>query len=414
MSDERGRSELDSTRSLDQGRWGAIRRLSVVLVFGMSTWFSASAVIPQLDGVWSLTPTSKAWLTIAVQLGFVTGALVSAGLNASDIVRPKLVILTGGVGAAVANFLLLAVDGPGLGVPLRFATGFFMAAVYPPAFKLASTWFRDKRGTALGILGGAIILGNSLPHLVNGLGGVDWRSVIVATSALSATGGVVALGVRDGPYPFPSAVFDPRQIGRVFRNRGVRLASIGYFGHMWELFAVYAWFLIFFSDHLAGRGVAALPLAAYVTFSVIAAGALGSWAGGLLGDRWGRCNTTSLMLAVSGSCSLGIGLLFGGPTLPIVIVGLIWGFTVVADSAQFSTVVTEVADQSYVGTALTMQMAVGFTVTVTTIWLIPLIEGLVTWRWAFVILALGPVVGVIAMLRLKSLPEAEMIAGGRG
>jgi MFS family permease len=289
-----------------------------------------------------------------------------------------------------------------------------MAGVYPPAFKLMSTWFRRQRGLALGILAGAIILGNAMPHLVNGLGGVGWRSVIYSTSGLSVLGGLVAAVVRDGPFPFPRSVFDPRQVGRVFANRGVRLASIGYFGHMWELFAMYAWFLVFFSDHLEKGNEQVLSQAAFVTFGVIAVGSLGSLVGGLLGDRWGRSNTTALMLSISGTCSLGIGLLFGGPTWLVVLVALIWGVTVVADSAQFSAIVTEVGDQSYVGTALTMQVAVGFTVTVATIWLIPIIEAAVTWRWAFSILALGPVVGIVAMIRLKSLPEAALIAGGRG
>lgn len=388
--------------------------LSIALVLGMSTWFSASSIIPQLQETWTLTDTSKAWLTIAVQLGFVAGALVSAALNISDRIRPQVVILIGGLGAGVANLVLIWAGGPFVGIPLRFTAGFFMAGVYPPAFKLISTWFREGRGMALGVLAGAIILGNATPHLVNGLGGVDWENVILVTSLLSVLGGVIAMFVADGPFAFPKSVFDPGQVARVFANRGVRLASIGYFGHMWELFAMYAWFLVFFTDQLADQGVEAFPRAAFVTFAVVAMGALGSLVGGLIADRWGRSNTTILMLSVSGICSLGIGLLFGGPTWLIVIVGMVWGFTVVADSAQFSAVVTEVADQAYVGTALTMQTAIGFTVTVATIWLIPIIESSVTWRWAFAILALGPVVGIAAMARLKHLPEAAQIAGGRG
>lgn len=388
--------------------------LALALVMGMSTWFSASAVIPQLDEIWSLTPTTRAWLTIAVQIGFVAGALFSALLNISDLMRARLVILMGAVGAGVANLLLVFVDGPGAGIPLRFATGFFMAGVYPPAFKLIATWFRTGRGTALGILAGSIILGNALPHLVNGLGGVDWRNVIVATSGLSALGGLIALGVREGPFPFPRATFDPRQIGVVFSNRGVRLASVGYFGHMWELFAMYAWFLVFFTEHLAATDVPAFPTAAIATFVVIGMGSIGSFVGGVMSDRWGRSSTTIVMLAVSGICSLGIGLAYRKSTWLVVVIGLVWGFSVVADSAQFSAIVTEVADQSYVGTALTMQLAIGFTVTVATIWLIPIVEAAVTWRWAFAVLALGPAVGIASMAHLRSLPESGQIGGGRG
>lgn len=394
-------------------RWIALILLSVAVVAGMSTWFSASAVVPQLETEWGLSTTAKAWITIAVQLGFVTGAVTSALLNVADLIQPRFVILVGSCGAALANALIVLANGPGVGIPLRFATGFFMAGVYPPAFKVISTWFLEERGLALGVIGGAIIMGNAMPHLVNGFGGVDWELVIVATSLISAGGGLVALAVTAGPFPFPRSVFDPRQIGRVFANRGVRLASIGYFGHMWELFAMYAWFLVFFTDHLAshGEGTAA---AAFVTFAVIAVGAAGSAIAGRVADRWGRTRTTSLLLAVSGSCSVGIGLFWGGPTWLLVVIGLVWGLTVVADSPQFSAIVTEVGDQAYVGTALTMQVAVGFTITVVTIWLIPLLEAAVTWRWAFAVLAVGPAVGILAMQRLRSLPEAAAIAGGRG
>ncbi len=297
---------------------------------------------------------------------------------------------------------------------MRFFTGFFMAAVYPPAFKLIATWFSKRRGFALGTLGGAIIIGSALPHLVNFLGGVDWTDVIVATSALSAGGGLLALTVGEGPYPFPRSRFDPRQVGKVFANRGVRLASFGYFGHMWELYAMYAWFLVFFTDHVEAGGSVALPGAALVTFFVIGAGGAGSFFAGLLADRWGRTNTTTLALAISGACSLGIGFLFEAPTWIVVAVGILWGFAVVADSAQFSAIVTETADQSYVGTALTMQLAIGFTLTVVTIWLMPILEEAFTWRWAFAILALGPVAGIVAMRRLRSAPEVALIAGGKG
>lgn len=395
-------------------RWRTLILLSIVLVLGMSTWFSASAVIPQLELVWDLTPTTKAWLTIAVQLGFVAGALVSAALNLADLIAPRFVIAGGAIGAGVANLLLVTTDDPALGIALRFFTGFFMAGVYPPAFKLISTWFQEQRGMALGTLAGAIILGNAMPHLVNGLGGVDWRNVIYATTALSVTGGLIALSLRDGPFVFPTASFDPRQVGRVFANRGVRLASIGYFGHMWELFAMYAWFAVFVSDHLSAKGSVVLPAAAFITFTVIAMGSPGSYVGGRISDRWGRTKTTIALLAVSGLCSLLIGVSFGGPTWLLVGIGLVWGLTVVADSAQFSAMVTEVADQSYVGTALTMQIAIGFTVTVVTIWLIPIIEVAVGWHWAFAILAIGPVVGIAAMMRLRTLPESARIAGGLG
>jgi MFS family permease len=350
-----------------------------------------------------------------VQLGFVCGALLSSILNLSDVVSPRHVILGGAAGAAAVNALLLLAGSIAIGIPLRFATGFFLAGVYPPAFKLMSTWFRKGRGLALGILAGAITVGSAIPHLINGLGGLDWRTVIYATSILTlAAGVIVETAVREGPFPFPKATFDPKQAGRVFANRGVLLASSGYFGHMWELYAMWAWFVVFFSDLLNVRGAAAGPAAAYATFAVIGMGGLGSWLAGIMGERWGRTRTTVLMLAVSGSCSILVGLLFDAPAWIVLVVSLVWGFAVVADSAQFSTMVTELADQAYVGTALTLQLAVGFSLTIATIWLIPIVEHLWGWRWAFAVLAPGPALGVLAMMRLRSLPEAKRIAGGLG
>ena len=232
-------------------RWRALALLAVTLVLSMTTWFSASAVIPQLREEWDLSATAAAWLTIAVQLGFVCGALVSSFLNLSDIIPPKHVILGGTIGAAAANGLVELAGAASIGIALRFATGFFLAGVYPPALKLMATWFQRDRGVALGILVGAIVLGQAMPHLINGLGGLDWRMVIYTTSALTLAGGVITeFAVREGPFPFPKATFDPTQAWRVFANRGVRLASYGYFGHMWELFAMYAWFLLFFSEAL--------------------------------------------------------------------------------------------------------------------------------------------------------------------
>ncbi|CAN5255770.1 MFS transporter [soil metagenome] len=401
-----------------RGRWRALAILGAAVLLAMTTWFSASAVLPELAALWALSASAGAWLTIAVQLGFVAGAVASAALTLPDLVPPRRLVLLGALGAAAANLLLLFAEGPAQAIPLRFATGLFLAGVYPPALKSMATWFRQGRGTALGILVGALTLGSAAPHLARALGGVDWRSVIIATSAMTVAGGVLAEAAgSEGPFPFPRAVFDPRQAGRVFADRGVRLATLGYFGHMWELYAMWTWFAVFYAALLVehGRGaIDAQRLAALATFGVIGAGALGCWAGGVLGDRWGRTRTTAASMAASGACALVIGGLTSLPPGAVLGIGLLWGFAVVADSAQFSTMVTEVADQRYVGTALTLQLAIGFTLTVATIWLVPLVQGAAGWWWAFAILAPGPALGVVAMLRLRQAPEAALIAGGRG
>jgi MFS family permease len=397
------------------GRRRALAALGLTLILGMTTWFSASAVIPQLKAEWGLSDSVGAWLTISVQLGFVAGALLSSILNLADVFPARRVLVAGAVGAALANLGLLFADGPALAIPLRALTGFFLAGVYPPALKLMATWTRKSRGTALGLMVGALTIGSAAPHLVNGLGGLGWKSVVEVTSALTVAGAAVALVfVREGPFPFTRAPFDPRQMKKILANRGVRLASIGYFGHMWELYAMWAWFVAFFAAELQATNNDPSKAAPLATFAVIGMGAVGCFVGGVLGDRWGRTRTTALMMAISGACALSIGLLFKGPVWIVLILGLIWGFAVVADSAQFSTIVTELADQAYVGTALTLQLAAGFTLTVATIWLIPLLEDSFSWRWAFAFLAPGPALGLLAMLRLKRLPEAAGIAGGRG
>ncbi len=398
------------------GRWSALARLAPAMVLTMSTWFSASAVLPQLRAEWGLSSTAGSWLTIAVQLGFVVGAVASAALNIADLVPPRRLMLYGAMGASIANLGLLAASGPISAIPLRFATGVFLAGVYPPGLKSMATWFRRGRGMALGVMVGALTVGSALPHLVNGLGGVDWQTVILVTSVLTVVGGLLAEFVgRDGPFPFPAATFDPSQARRAFADRGIRLATIGYFGHMWELYAMWAWFATFYADRLVLDGVSDPRRgAAFAAAAAIGIGAIGCWFGGVLGDRWGRTRTTALAMTISGSCAVLIGVFRGAPVPVVLVIGLVWGFWVVADSAQFSAIVTELADQRYVGTAVTLQLAAGFTLTVVTIWLVPVLHDWLSWRWAFSFLAAGPALGVWAMLRLLRSPDAARIAGGLG
>jgi MFS family permease len=409
---------------LPAGRWRALALLATAAFFEMSTWFSASAVLPQLRAAWGISSSAGAWLTISVQLGFVAGALISSALNLADIVAPRRLMLYGGAGAATANLGLLASHGLASAAPLRFATGAAIALVYPPAMKVMATWFRRDRGAALGIMVGGFTMGSALPQLLNGFGQVHWPQVIVTTSALTLLGGALAAFVgHDGPFTFPKAVFDPRQAVRAFANRGVRLASFGYFGHMWELYAMWTWCAAFFADSLRARAIAngtvmsagdATRGAALAAFAAIGAGSIGCWAAGVLADRWGRTRTAAASMLISGACALGIGAV-AERSFPLALaIGIVWGFAVVADSAQFSTMITEVADQSYVGTALTLQLAIGFTLTVATIWLVPVLRASQGWAWAFAALAPGPALGVIAMLWLMRAPDAKKIAHGLG
>jgi len=302
--------------------------------------------------------------------------------------------------------------GPQMGIALRFLTGMFLAGVYPPGMKILATWFRRSRGLALGVLVGALTLGKASSYLINGIGSANWRTNMLVISLLAVGGGLVTfLFVENGPFGLALAPFDWRQVIEVFKNRGVRLASFGYFGHMWELYAMWIWAPVMIRASL-GQG-SQPALAEVASFLVIGCGAIGCVVAGLVADRVGRTIVTSVAMGISGSCCLLIGFLFGGSPVLILIVAAIWGASVVADSAQFSTCVTELGNQQYLGTALTIQTCIGFLLTSISIELVPVFLKAAGWRYAFMILAPGPLLGVMAMLRLRSLPEAAKIAHGR-
>lgn len=396
------------------GRWRALALLALAELLGMSLWFSASAVVPALRVEWRLDDSTAGWLTIAVQLGFVCGTLLSAVLNLPDIFKVRYLFAASAIAGALSNaaFGAYAHDAQ-TGIALRFLTGMCLAGVYPPGMKIMATWFQRSRGMALGVLVGALTLGKASPYLVNGLGSADWRHNIFFISLLAVIGGlIVLLFVSDGPYALPAAKFDWKQAVAVFSNRGVRLANLGYFGHMWELYAMWVWIPVMIRASLSVTKTSA-STAEVASFLVIGCGAAGCVAAGLLADRLGRTVITSWAMAVSGSCCLLIGFLFGGNPWLLIIVAAIWGASVVADSAQFSACVTELGDPQYVGTALTMQTCIGFLLTTISIKLIPYFVSALSWRYAFTILAPGPLFGVLAMLRLRSLPEAAKIAHGR-
>ncbi|MCV6592250.1 MAG: MFS transporter [Silicimonas sp.] len=398
----------------ERSKWQVLAVTGLAVVLSMTTWFSATAVAPQMTEAWGLSAGQSGWLTNAVSVGFVTGALASSLIALSD--RMSLIGLMWGAAvlAAIFNGAVLLEPGYGLALVLRFLTGAALAAIYPPAMKFIATWFRAGRGLAMGAMVGALALGKAMPHLLKAFAsGLDWQVVVGATSVLCLASALIfARALHEGPYSFARTKVDLSQFGAILRNRPVMLANFGYFGHMWELYAMWGWILAF-STVAIEQGDWPLN-ASLLAFAVVALGAPSSIIAGALADRIGRCNTTALLMAASGASALLIGFAFEAHPMIFLVIALFWGFTVVADSAQFSAAVSELADQSFVGSSLAFQMSVGFAISIFTVWLVPqLVELTGSWRWSFLVLVPGPVFGAVSMLRLKALPEAEKLAGGK-
>jgi MFS family permease len=378
--------------------------LATAELLGMSLWLTGSAVAPLLRERWALDDARVAWLTIAVQLGFVAGTAVSALLNLADVVPARRLFTVTALLGALANALLAVVDGFGAALLTRMATGFFLAGVYPPAMKMAATWFRARRGLAVGTVVGALTVGKAGPYLVHAVPGAGVGPVVLAASA----GAVVAAllvwwGYRDGPYPFPPRPFSWRLVGDVVRERRWRLATGGYLGHMAELYAFWTWIPAFVAaSTLAHDGASAsrAPWVQVLAFGIIAVGGAGCVWGGLVADRVGRARLVNGAMAASGACALLVGLTFGRSWWLLAPVALAWGFFVIADSAQFSVLVTESVPPHAVGTALTVQVSLGFLLTTLTIQLVPWLAGRVGWAWAFAGLAIGPALGIASIRRL--------------
>ena len=406
-------NERDETRA----RRRTLFIVSLASLFGLSVWFSTNAISAALEAEKGLSGQDVAWLTIAVQLGFVFGTVVIALTNLADLLNARRLFFISAIAAGVLNLLVIPIDNLPLLILVRFGTGAFLGGVYPPAMKVLSGWFNRGRGFALGMMIGALTLGSGSPHLLRSIFVDNWEVVIIGSSFLAFVGGTAMLAlVRDGPYEVPAAKFRPSSMLTLFTERGLRLALIGYLGHMWELYAMWAWIGAFMTYIIGTRPILGdrVDLASVLTFGVFFAGAVASPLAGILAERIGRTAVTSLAMVLSGSMALMIGFLPFEFLPLIIIVAMVWGATVIADSAQFSTAVNELAPAEYRGTMLTFQTGLGFLLTAGSIWLVPVLQEATGWGVAFAVLAAGPVVGTIAMLWLRRLPEAKQLAGGRG
>jgi len=393
----------------------ALITLALAEVLTLSLWFSASAVVPALKAEAGISDVQASLYTSAVSIGFVIGTLTSALLTLPDRVAPIRLFALSALTGAAANAAILFVDPSSFLVILfRFVTGMCMAGVYPVGMKLASSWSKGDTGFLVGLLVGALTIGSALPHLFNVAGGVDWRFTIAAASMAAVLGALLIAQSKPGPGLAPAVPFNPAAMLDAWRNRPLRLANMGYFGHMWELYAMWGWIGVYLAASFTESGLPAPVFwAGAATFCVIAAGGIGSMAGGLFADRMGRTTLTIAAMTISGLCAATVGFLYGGLPLLMLALCIVWGITVVADSAQFSSCVIELADPRYVGTMLTVQTCIGFSLTLLTIHALPVFAGSVGWQWAMAPLAIGPALGVIAMAFLRKDPASAKLAGGR-
>jgi MFS family permease len=389
-------------------RWRMLALVSVAELLGMSLWFAGSAVAPQLQERWSLSGSEVGGLATAVQLGFVLGTAVSALLNLADIVPARRLFAMSAVLGAVANAALLVAPTYATALASRAAVGFFLAGVYPPAMKMAATWFLEARGLAVGTVVGALTIGKASPYLWHAIPGVHIATIVLggSLSALAAAA-LIAGAWRDGPHAFPARPFSWRLITDVTRSSRWRLATGGYLGHMAELYSYWTWIPAFIAaSAVASSGMpeaGSAPWVGVLTFATIAIGGIGCVWGGLVADRIGRAKLAMIAMAVSGACALLIGLTFGRSPLILAPLALAWGFFVIADSAQFSVLVTESVPPHAVGTALTVQVCLGFLLTTVTIQVIPPLVARVGWEGAFALIAVGPVLGIAALRRYQRL-----------
>ena len=388
------------------------RRILPVIVLsqlaGASLWFAGNAVLPDLQAELGLPQRALGDMTSAVQLGFIAGTLVFALLAISDRYSPRATFLMCALLGAASNAAILVSDGA---IPLllasRFATGFFLAGIYPVGMKIASGWFQRDLGKALGFLVGALVLGTALPHLLRGLGqAFAWQSVMLSVSAVAIAGGSLMYAlVPDGPYLKPGAKLDPRALFKIFRLSGFRASSFGYFGHMWELYAFWAFVPPMLAAYAASSGLTGLNIS-ILAFAVIAAGAVGCVMGGYLSLRLGSARIAFAQLVASGLCCVLSPIVFlTMPPAVFIAFLLFWGVVVVGDSPQFSALNAAYAPSDQVGSALTIANCIGFAISIVSIQLLNQMAGAMPTHLLFLLMIPGPIFGLIALRPLLGAPR---------
>ncbi|GAE26816.1 major facilitator superfamily MFS_1 [Halalkalibacter wakoensis JCM 9140] len=390
---------------MKRGSWRALLWIGLAVLFSLSLWFSASVIAFEFIQMWNLSSHLEVWLSTAVPMGFVLGALVSSYFGLADRYNPRKIFAISALLGAILNALLLLAGHFSIGLLLRILNGVTLAGVYPIAVKMLSQWFPKRRGLAIGILIAALTLGSSLPHVVMMFfSSLNWKVVIIITSVLAGLAAAIVYWVlEDAPGTSNKSSFSFKLIKKVVKNKPVMLANYGYFGHMWELYAMWTWLPAFlaasFISYSPETSYWFIALASFLSIGI--AGGIGCVLGGVISDKVGRSNLTIYSMVISATCAVLIGLTYGHFIWLTLILSFIWGMSVISDSAQFSAAVSEVAEVEYVGTALTFQMCIGFLITIFSINLIPLIQRYVGWEWVFALLAIGPILGILSMVKYK-------------
>ncbi|MFJ6209432.1 MFS transporter [Lysinibacillus sp. NPDC092081] len=388
-----------------QGSWRALVWIGLSELCALSLWFSASVIAPELIEIWNLSPNSEAWLSASIPIGFVIGSLFSSYFGVADRFNPRKVFATSVFLGALLNVLLIFVNYAFFGILLRILTGITLAGVYPIAVKILSQWFPQKRGFAIGVLIAAVTLGSSLPHfVVMFFSSLNWKLVIISTSVLALLSAIIVTYIlEDAPILPNKTHFSLKLIKKVVLNKPVMLANYGYFGHMWELYAMWTWLPAFLTASFLTYSPDIphwfIALSSFISIGI--AGGIGCVIGGLISDKIGRANLTIISMLISAICSIVIGFTFGQYIWLTLLISMIWGMSVISDSAQFSAAVSEIAEGDYVGTALTFQMCIGFLFTIFSINLIPIIQRIIGWEWVFTILAIGPILGIGFMVKYR-------------